>query len=54
MLLVRCTTTNEDTARSIGISTVAPTCTPTPVRYAVYPWIATVTQGQMDSFEGVA
>jgi hypothetical protein len=24
----------------------------TPVRYAVYPWIATVTQGPIDSFEG--
>ena len=25
----------------------------TPVRHAIYPWIATVIQGQIDSIEGV-
>ena len=29
-------------------------CTPTPVRYAVYPWTATVTQGSTASIEGVS
>jgi hypothetical protein len=26
----------------------------TPVKFVVYPWVATVTQGQIDSFEGVS
>ena len=26
----------------------------TPVRYVVYPWIATVTQGSINSIEGVS
>ena len=26
----------------------------TPVRFFMYPWIATVIQGQIDSFEGVS
>ena len=29
-----------------------PVCTP--VRVIIYPWIATVIQGQTDSFEGVS
>jgi hypothetical protein len=48
--------TPEHRAAAPPLATPWPECfplTPAPVRYAVYPWIASVTQGLTESVEGV-
>jgi hypothetical protein len=55
---VRIATPSPDSTPRESVATKAVSITivsvRTPVRFVIYPWIATVTQGQTDSIEGVS